>query len=424
MAPNDSWTSFGDMDRESDHSKSIEQVVLTANFSSLCTRALEIRASIDRKSRGLRKRKSRDGGLTCSIDSTRFANGYFNVVFAINFSDSTHWIARIRLPNSSSSDSEVEASMLSEIATMRLVRSRTTIPVPLVYGFDVDVTNLLGFRYILMEALPGHSSGRGFAETVPEAKWDKFTDQFADYYYQLSTLRFPSMGSLTSGLEVDQEPQIFPCSGEVLSTTSIEYFYSERKQSTKSIKADHGEDENWGTAAWILEQAVPSMIVEEYLHGPFPLCHMDLHYNNILVDDEFNITGIVDWTGAQTVPVERFIVCPEFVTFPGLTDEQNAPIVAFGEMFASAFRRRELEASGASEVPLIADLIGTALWEIVYRCTYSEYWKAPTDAQMVMRQIYGNDAKWEDFVSLYKNAQAPATRKARKGPKIQFKIFK
>jgi Ser/Thr protein kinase RdoA (MazF antagonist) len=27
---------------------------------------------------------------------------------------------------------------------------------------------------------------------------------------------------------------------------------------------------------------------------PFPLAHPDLHYNNILVDDQYNITRIID----------------------------------------------------------------------------------------------------------------------------------
>ena len=71
------------------------------------------------------------------------------------------------------------------------------------------------------------------------------------------------------------------------------------------------------------------------------------------------------------MPLERFIISPEFVTFPGMSEEQNAPIVAFRAIFASALRRREVAASGASDTPPISDMLGEASWGVLYRCTYS-----------------------------------------------------
>jgi hypothetical protein len=345
------------------------------------------------------------------------------VVLAITFSDSQQWIARIRLPADSSLDSDVEASMISEITTMQLVRKRTSIPVPHVYGFNVDAKNPFGFRYILMEALPGLVPDRGLAHSVPKTYWDKVTKQFADYYYQLSTIRFSRIGTLTTGPNIDQEPHIASADGP---TTSIEYFYSLRKSHTKEITSAHAGDESWGTAAWILEQAVPTMVGQEFLRGPFPLCHIDLHYKNILVDDEFNITGIIDWSDAQTVPIERFLITPEFVTFPGLSAEENAPIIAFRDMFAAALRKKEAEATEKSddegkrdgERLFMADLLGTPLWEIVYRCTYSYHWRALSDARLVMRQMYGAEAKWEDFVEFYRNSPARKGGKALEGPLV------
>lgn len=48
---------------------------------------------------------------------------------------------------------QVEISFWSEIATMRRIASRTSIPVPKIYASNVDAINHFGFRYILMEAL-------------------------------------------------------------------------------------------------------------------------------------------------------------------------------------------------------------------------------------------------------------------------------
>jgi len=64
-----------------------------------------------------------------------------------------------------------------------------------------------------------------------------------------------------------------------------------------------------------------------------------LDWNNTLVDDDFNITGIIDWSDAQTVPLERFIVSPEFVTFPGLSAAQSDTIVSFRKEFAGLSER-------------------------------------------------------------------------------------
>lgn len=45
-------------------------------------------------------------------------------------------------------------------------------------------------------------------------------------------------------------------------------------------------------------------------HGPFPLCHADFLHSNIVVDDSFQVLGIIDWEGACTLPLQ-------LVTFPG-----------------------------------------------------------------------------------------------------------
>ena len=39
-------------------------------------------------------------------------------------------------------------------------------------------------------------------------------------------------------------------------------------------------------------------------HGPFPLFHPDYGYNNIIVDDDYKVLGVIDWENASTVPWE------------------------------------------------------------------------------------------------------------------------
>lgn len=38
--------------------------------------------------------------------------------------------------------------------------------------------------------------------------------------------------------------------------------------------------------------------------GPFPLSHLDFGHNNIVVDDDYNVLGVIDWEHACSVPWE------------------------------------------------------------------------------------------------------------------------
>lgn len=96
-------------------------------------------------------------------------------------------------------------------------------------------------------------------------------------------------------------------------------------------------------AGWVLQHALPFVVTEANLKGPFPLRHMDMHYKNIFVDDQYNITGIIDWTHAQTVPMELFAVVPELATGPGVTAELKAKASAFLELFLVNLRKIEVE---------------------------------------------------------------------------------
>ena len=98
--------------------------------------------------------------------------------------------------------------------------------------------------------------------------------------------------------------------------------------------------------------------------------------------------------------LEHFIISPKFVTFPGLSAEQNAAIIAFYKKFVAALRVRELVVSkidyskSCIVAPLLlSDLLGTLLWDIVYYCTYSYHWRALSDTCLVLCQVFGSNAK-------------------------------
>src|SRR6478735_5666084 len=91
-------------------------------------------------------------------------------------------------------------------------------------------------------------------------------------------------------------------------------------------------------AAQFLNEMVPSLTStdEDYV-----LCHPDLHLGNIFVDEDFNITSIIDWSSASSSPLA------ELLTTPGLNGSLSPPqkslITAFRSGFCSGTQNPEPE---------------------------------------------------------------------------------
>jgi len=80
--------------------------------------------------------------------------GAFNKVYLITVSSNTingqkSYIFRATLPV------EPFYKTASEVATLRLLRQRTSLPVPEVFAYDCTTENELGFEWIIMEKVPG-----------------------------------------------------------------------------------------------------------------------------------------------------------------------------------------------------------------------------------------------------------------------------
>ena len=80
------WTSFQNI-LDSNHARRIQRVLQKANFTRLCSRAVELR----------KQEEDAPDTLTCSVDTTKFTSGMCNVVIALTFSDMIQWVARIVL---------------------------------------------------------------------------------------------------------------------------------------------------------------------------------------------------------------------------------------------------------------------------------------------------------------------------------------
>lgn len=59
-----------------------------------------------------------------------------------------------------------------------------------------------------------------------------------------------------------------------------------------------------------LREIVQKLELPTVNHEKFPLCHPDLSVNNIYVDDDYNITCIIDWAFASSVPESMLLAMP------------------------------------------------------------------------------------------------------------------
>ncbi|KAF5704370.1 RNase H domain-containing protein [Fusarium mundagurra] len=94
-------------------------------------------------------------------------------------------------------------------------------------------------------------------------------------------------------------------------------------------------------AGQFLNEMVPHLASAE---GRFVVCHPDLHQGNIFVDEDFNITCIIDWSSASASPTA------ELLSTPGLNGSLSPPKPSLVAAFRSRFRNG-------------SQVLGTQQWE-------------------------------------------------------------
>ncbi len=392
--PSVNWQGFDDLE-PGPFLDRIKTVLSTVNFRQLEKVALLARAQHD---------KREDPDLTCTANTSLFAYGYNNLVLELAFSDHVYWIARIRYRVVGVSEARGHAmDLLSEIATIRTVRERTSIPAPQVFAFDVSPSNEVGCPYMIMEALPGRTLGGSIAAQVPSEHLPKVASQLAEVVYQLYGLAFDRAGRLWRGKDGDGPLEVIPVDAKPCPRTSLGWFYRQRQRDNRRAMKNHPDDPEWRAACWVLKTAVAHIIIEARARGPFPLCHPDIHAGNLLFDDDYNLTGVVDWAQAQTVPLERLVVTPEILTSPDDPEERNNSVEVLKTLIRDHLQRLELagRAADASSPLVLSSYFGSKRAEITHRCTYTHFSRALWNGQRVASLIFGDAVAWEQLVRAY-----------------------
>lgn len=258
-------------------------------------------------------------GISCSIPEFSYNTiqrssfmGGKNVHVEIMFEDGVVWLSRMRRLNATSPPLALQEHILkSEYATMKFLEG---IPIPTPRVFDIGLesqANPVGVGYIIFEKMAG--APLMWPDTSREQR-KRVVEQLADIFIELRRYPFDRMGCLGN----TKPGHIGAFASETMTDfngTAIQplgpfdsvqgYHSSSIRLILSLVLRDELYSQNSIDAYLIhrfLLDLIPSILPTQNDNGLFFLKHADDKGDHILVDEEYNITAIVDWEWAHTAP--------------------------------------------------------------------------------------------------------------------------
>ncbi|OAA60585.1 Aminoglycoside phosphotransferase [Niveomyces insectorum RCEF 264] len=277
------------------------------------------------------------------------ASGSFNACFFVEFDDAQHTKWNVRVAIMPALD-DAWAKVQSEVATMRYIRQKTTIPVARVHAYgrgedlcrpDAPTPNAAhSCVYAVFDYLPGHSIDISALFSDTRERKTHLYAQIIDILAQLRGLEFPVSGSLYPPSSSSPSSSSEPTIGNLLCIEHNELRKMTRWRSThrsgifrtpaeyalyqyRTMSAAYQVPidrcaEIWAQMEEYALHDVKARVVDWILDTTsgdgadaggecFVLSHTDLRWYNILVDDHLNVQGVIDWERSGTVPQRLFM---------------------------------------------------------------------------------------------------------------------
>lgn len=229
----------------------------------------------------------------------------------------------------------------SQVTTLRLLASETAIPVPRVLAFDASCNNEIGAPYLCMSFVPGSPVIKAWFDPACqslEKRRLRTLATLARCVARLSKFRFQRIGS--PQLAEDGSLTVGPCyHWHENDDGTVRVVKSGPFDSTPAYLREHMAGKNqrspWGIAAYEVVDAVLPHLPPDNVAEQFVLAIPDFDAQNVMVDDEGDVTGIIDWDLVQTAPpYAGYTSYPSFITrdwnplmygWPKLADSENSP---------------------------------------------------------------------------------------------------
>ncbi|KAI1195567.1 kinase-like domain-containing protein [Nemania serpens] len=222
-------------------------------------------------------------------------------------------------------------AMESQAATMRLIRGKTAIPVPEIYAVDTSLNNAIGAPYICMSFIPGTPVSKVWFDYSGAPTRDEFRlrilTSLAQAMAQFSCFAFDQMGSI---METGSDSTVIGPSyewdekadGSLQITTSGPYKSTSAFLHQIPVESPGENGNAWGKAAAKVLEVMLDCLPTPDSPSSFVLCPPDFDSQNVLVDDQGTVTGLIDWDLAQTMP--RFV---GYARYPGWITRDWDPLM-------------------------------------------------------------------------------------------------
>ncbi|KAL5359372.1 hypothetical protein BJX96DRAFT_148275 [Aspergillus floccosus] len=330
--------------------------------------------------------------------------GGMNYHIEILFEDGVRWLARIRRFNATSPPADLRDYILrSEVATLQFL-SKTKVPAPKVFDYGLQGQTPIGVGYILIEKLPGRSLHWSLASSKERKK---VMTQLADIYIELESHPFNTMGSLDQPGTDHIGPFARESMTDYVNSQMLplgpysnlgDYLIARIELHLRLIMKGEsyaGREIDAFLVHRFLLDCVPEILVHHSLDdGQFYLRHADDKGDHILIDSDYNLTGIVDWEWAHTEPKSAAFKSP--IMLLPVADFYNGVNCTGNEetMFANI-----LEAKGSKH---LAEIVrnGRLLHRFDFCCGYDfADWEGFLGLFEGLRVALKKDAglSWEDW---------------------------
>lgn len=214
----------------------------------------------------------------------------------------------------------------------RYIERNTTIPLPHVHGFGpggtVDEHNPTGHAFLILDYIPGNSLNiLSFVKDSRERR-NRFYSQLIDILAQLRQHEFDHAGSLMpdpdggpnpivghslsielNELQIRQKSSVAPTArfASAIDFAFYQYHIMAKVYELPISTMDLPTAELEVFALEDLKGRIFDYVKPYWNHGPFVLSHQDLRWDNIIVDEDLNIQGVIDWEWTNTLPRQFFL---------------------------------------------------------------------------------------------------------------------
>ncbi|KZW02175.1 hypothetical protein EXIGLDRAFT_735659 [Exidia glandulosa HHB12029] len=314
-----------------------------------------------------------DPPLQCKANRARYTSGDVWTIMEVEFVNGTVWIVRLRTDHCAEEPSaldDVKRRVECEVATLKLVKDRTNVPVPTVYAYSATAQNDLGFPYIIMSAILGRRPRDiGIDTTGPlsddyRATFERYCASLARIHLELSRIRFDQFGSVYLAPSDPQGYVVGPIAwAGTRPCGSVADFYAVNVQPLqKGVRAIDGDSTGQRKRAalclWVYWKAVAACT-----HPNAPtqsmLVHTDLHMSNTLVNEHGDIVGVFDWDCATLMPAAVFAAQVRMFG-GGLWQAPSEERLALFRLYDAALRAAEVEADVPEAERFVADMHASA----------------------------------------------------------------